>query len=54
MPEEPWSEMTFLRAISLYFIVEHDPLGRARGHAFPKTDIHPGSGPGQAFFGIML
>src|SRR5262245_44425271 len=32
-------------------LVEHDPSGRARGHAFPKTGIHPGSSPGQAFSG---
>src|SRR5262245_40366822 len=28
--------------------LEHDPPGRARGNAFAKTGIHPGSSPGSS------
>src|SRR5262249_26524749 len=46
-----------LRKRGTSLLLEHDPpdqvrgrlSGRARGHAFPKTGIHPGSSPGQAF-----
>src|SRR5262249_18132944 len=44
--------MTFFESPSRSrLLLEHDPSGRARGHAFPKTGIHPGSSPGQAFSG---
>src|SRR5262245_31316290 len=42
----------FLRiAISLSLLLEHDPSGRSPRACFPKTGIHPGSSPGQAFSG---
>src|SRR5262249_22190881 len=42
--------MTFFESPSRSsLLLEHDPSGRARGHAFLKTGIHPGSSPGHAF-----
>jgi hypothetical protein len=39
--QKSWSGMTFVSiAIPLSLLFEHDPPGRARGHAFPKTAAH--------------
>jgi hypothetical protein len=44
-----------VESIAVYnFLMEHDPWGRARGHAFRKTGIPLGSSPRAGIFRIIL